>query len=109
VRARRTKQATQSRIEDEALAEYEAGRAIQLEEWAAGVRMPITFRDLRTGKLTGSRAPDFFIGPLLPTLIATLPHGMTEDEYNAARDAQDAGTSTPEQDAAMAETDAALD
>jgi hypothetical protein len=115
VRARRTKEAIQgraakvsSRIEDEVMAEYEEEQAVKQEEWATGRRMPMTFRDPRTGKLTGSPAPDFFIGPLLPTLIATLPHSMSEDEYHAAREARDAGTITPEQEAAMAEDDAAL-
>jgi hypothetical protein len=114
VRARRTKEASQrraakvsSRIEDEVMAEYEAEQAIIQEEWATGVRMPRTSIDDRTGRLYGSPTPDFFIGPRLPSFIAMLPHILSEEEYVAAWEAQDAGTITPEQAAAMAEADAA--
>ena len=87
MRARRTKEATQSDIEAQVMAEYEAEKAIEREEWATGARMPTTYRDPRTGKLTGSRTPDSFIGPRLPTFLATLPHSMCEEQYNAAMDA----------------------
>jgi hypothetical protein len=87
------------------MAEYEAEQAIIQEEWATGIRMPRTSIDARTGRLYGSQAPDFFIGPRLPSFIDMLPHSMSEDEYHAAWEARDAGT--PEQDAAMAEADAA--
>jgi hypothetical protein len=108
VRARRTKEATQSDIEAQVMAEYEAEKAIEREEWATGARMPTTYRDPRTGKLTGSRTPDSFIGPRLPTFLATLPHSMCEEQYNAAMDALAAGTITPEQEASLAQ-DAADD
>jgi hypothetical protein len=90
------------------MAEYKAEQAIIQEEWATGVRMPRTSIDARTGRLYGSQTPDFFIGPRLPSFIAMLPHSMSEDEYHAALEARDAGTITPEQEAAMAEDDAAL-
>ena len=101
MRPRRTKEAIQSRMEARVMAEYEAEKAVEREEWATGAKMPTTYRDPRTGKLTGSRTPDSFIGPRLPTFLATLPHSMSEEEYNAAMDALAAGTITKEQEEAL--------
>jgi hypothetical protein len=89
VRPRRTKEAIQSRLEAQVMAEYEAEKAVEREEWVTGGRMPTTYRD--------------FIGPRLPTFLETLPLSMSEEEYNAAMDALAAGTITPEQEASLAE------
>jgi hypothetical protein len=83
------------------MAEYEAEKAAEREEWVTGGRMPTTYRDPRTGKLTGSRAHDAFIGPRLPTFLETLPLSMSEEAYNAAMDALAAGTITKEQEEAL--------
>jgi hypothetical protein len=102
VRPRRTKEAIQSRLEAQVMAEYEAEKAAEREEWVTGGRMPTTYRDPRTGKLTGSRCPDEFIGPRLPTFsVLDIPHSMSEEEYNAAMDALAAGTITKEQEEAL--------
>ena len=87
MRPRRTKEAIQSRLEAQLMAEYEAEKAAEREEWVTGGRMPTTYRD--------------FIGPRLPTFLETLPLSMSEEEYNAAMDALAAGRITKEQEEAL--------
>jgi hypothetical protein len=101
LRPRRTKEAVQSRLEAQVMAEHEAEKVAEREEWVTGGRMPTTYRDPRTGKLSSSRAHDAFIGPRLPSFIEALPLSMSEEEYNAAMDALAAGTITKEQEEAL--------